>query len=235
MFNVCLSVSGSTTDTFSNWKNSIRHKMKCIMDGSSRTLLSEMEGRALQLWDIVAYNRLPRYVRKRPADEADDMHAHDESTHSSSAFYSGGGGGSGGNTSVVGGTHIKEELVIGGHNGHDHAGGGGGEHDMLYNNGSDHDGSAMLLDAAAAAAAAQSTGGDEEEEDEYEDENSTPMPMKITQAVSIASTPMAGSVKRRKCKYERNSNVSFITPNKLTNVKTCLQSGLFLMNGMSEF
>lgn len=67
--------------------------MKCIMDGTSRNMLTELESRALQLWDLNGYHGL-RYQRiKRETLAPSDLTRHgqhDESTHSSvSAFYLG--------------------------------------------------------------------------------------------------------------------------------------------------
>lgn len=73
--------------TFSNWKNSIRHKMKCIIDGTSRTMLTELENRAMQLWDIMAYNGIPNRFIPSVQNSHNDSELQDESTHSSSPFY----------------------------------------------------------------------------------------------------------------------------------------------------
>lgn len=75
------------TATFSNWKNSIRHKMKCIIDGTSRTMLTELENRAMQLWDIMAYNGIPTRFLPNMTTSRHDNELADESTHSSSPFY----------------------------------------------------------------------------------------------------------------------------------------------------
>lgn len=78
----------SYTATFSNWKNSIRHKMKCIIDGTSRTMLTELENRAMQLWDIMAYNGIPaRFLPNMVGNSRNDSDLQDENTHSSSPFY----------------------------------------------------------------------------------------------------------------------------------------------------
>lgn len=191
-------------DTFSNWKNSIRHKMKCIMDGTSRTMLSELEGQALQLWDIVGFNGLPRYARKRTSvppmrhnEHEDNASAHDESTQSSPACYSGGGvggGGGGGNGSGVH-MHVKEELLS-----NDYA-----EEQLLEQQRYDNNhsaasqtgmfnGSQLIDQGSAAGGSIEVTAvGEDDEADEYdEEENSNPL------QETRAPSPLHTMVKRRK-------------------------------------
>lgn len=61
--------------------------MKCIIDGTSRTMLTELENRAMQLWDIMAYNGIPTRFMPNMSTSRNDSELQDESTHSSSPFY----------------------------------------------------------------------------------------------------------------------------------------------------
>lgn len=159
--------------------------MKCIVDGTSRTMLSELEGQALQLWDIVGFNGLPRYVRKRNSalapmkhDNEDNASAHDESAQSSPACYTGGGSNSGT------GVHVKEEMVLSDyaldqqqnemleqqryHNNHSTA-----SQRSVFN---DSQLEEQASGAGGEAADASNAVGDDDEADEYdEEENSNPL------------------------------------------------------------
>lgn len=170
------------TDTFSNWKNSIRHKMKCISDGTSRTLLTELETRALQLWDLhLNMNRYQR-VKREPIvpvgnDSADQTKhgQHDESTHSSvSTFFLGAGVGGGGG-SFNGIAHTKEErqsngrrmLVNGNGNSSSHHHHNAAANVSLVR----MSGGVPVDDAETDEATASAAGADDDEEPEENDED----------------------------------------------------------------
>lgn len=175
-------------DTFSNWKNSIRHKMKCIMDGTSRTMLTELESRALQLWELnLNLNRYQRVKRDTIAPVGHELadlakHGqHDESTHSSvSAFFLGAGIGAvgAGGSNFNGIAHIKEERPSNGRmqrmlvNGN----GTGGSHH--HHSGAANvslvrmtRGGAPVEDAETDEATASAAGADDDEEPEENDED----------------------------------------------------------------